>query len=70
MKKKTGSKRLNEKDRASVIVPVRITVGEDKLLKKLAKIQGESYVTRVVRRLIQEAIRPKESLVEKVCNRD
>lgn len=64
MENKLGRKKLKEKDKASIIVPVRLTPLESKMLARLAKDNGEVYATRMVRRLIQEAIKLKDDAHE------
>lgn len=55
-----GRQKKDPKKRVSIMVPVRLTIGEYKKLKKLVKDQGDVYTTRTVRRLIQVAIGKSE----------
>lgn len=51
-----GRKKLKTKDLARHVVPVRLTDTERKKLVKLGKANGERFLTRTVRRLVQKAI--------------
>lgn len=54
-KKRIGRPPMKDKKKATVQVPVRLSLEEEKELKKLTKFYGDIYMTRTIRRLINQA---------------
>jgi hypothetical protein len=57
MPTKTRLSNLTDEEKPTILLPVRVTAKEHKLIKKAAKIAGDRYMVHYARRVIAEAAR-------------
>lgn len=57
MKKVTNRISMKERDRASHLLPVRVTEHEFKQIRRAAERSGDRFMTRFMRRVVMEAVK-------------